>query len=145
MDKSMSIKQLMELFKKLHPNQPRAERKRLAREVYADLRKPQLTIKYKDDEFTVTQHTKEPQLIQGVSFDPLAVDIFDCCLGHLVNQKNLKNYAEHYGALSVDAMGERFKLMYTWLEEQNSEYIEVLEKELLIAWIKRPTNNFGGK
>jgi hypothetical protein len=119
---NLSLKQLEEMFKFLHPDQSRADSR-----IYKDLRRPQLTIDYKDKQFTVTQHTKEITIIDGVKFSPLAMDIFDCCLGYLINEKNMSNYQKMN--VDINQLEERYKLMYQWLEEKNPQYINVLNKQ----------------
>ena len=123
---NLSIKQLEEMLKVLHPNYSRAKRRILAREVYNDLHKPQLTIDYKGKQFTVVQHTNEITIIDGVKFSPIAMDIFDCCLGYLINANNMPNYQKMN--VNVNELEERYKLMYQWLEDKNPQYINVLNK-----------------
>jgi hypothetical protein len=125
---NLSIEQLMEMFKVLHPNQSTKDRQILAKEVYKDLRRPKLTIDYKNKQFTIVQVTKEITIIDGVKFTPMAMDIFDCCLGYLVNHKNRENYKKHL-VIDFSSIDEQYKLMYQWLEEKNPQYINVLNKQ----------------
>lgn len=102
-------------------------KKQLAQEVFEDLQKPELTLSHEGVEFTLVKHTKRTTTIQGVKFSPHATDVFDCCLGYLINQKNHEKMQA--AGVDLEALKVRYELMHGWLKSKNQKYLHALEKE----------------
>lgn len=131
MKDNISLKQLTVLLKKLHPNLNREDLRLLAIEVYKNYAANDIVIEHNGSSFVVQEHTKIRTQIEGVSFTPIATNVFDTLLGHMLMKKNYKHYRKNglVDSSVVDELQEKSQLMFDWLLCQNPEYITALSKK----------------
>ena len=123
----MNKPEIENLLTKMTVGMDERKREAIRKEVFKDFQEPTIFLTHKGKEFSLTLHTKRSKKIQGVQFSPIAIDVFDCCLGYLVSEPNHASMKK--SGIDIKALKERYDLQVDWLKIQNPKYIIVLEKE----------------